>query len=183
MSVTKKEKIKISCQAADSLPIDKLKNLQGKIKKINKINIQRLKESILKYGFSMPIFIWANGENYILDGHQRLKVLIDMQKEGYLIPKIPVAYIDAENERQAREKLIQATSQYGEFVINELTEFLEKVNEDFNYNDIRLTDTEIYFEEQEMASNESDQNTTKEIDIDKYKLKTKCPRCGMEFNP
>ena len=48
-----------------------LKDLQGNLKTISKDNLEKLKQSILKYGIFVPKFVWIeNNKNYwIEDGH------------------------------------------------------------------------------------------------------------------
>lgn len=119
------QKIEIKCKGAALLSIDIIKDFQGKLKRISKDNLERLKVSILKNGFVAPIFIWQNeGKSITLDGHQRIKALLSMRQEGYEIPLLPVAYIKADNENDARQKLLAITSQYGEFDIDELNSWI-----------------------------------------------------------
>lgn len=139
------EEIKITCIAADTMSIDEILEFQGNIKRLTKENREKLKKSILRNGFSAPIFIWRNGkENFILDGHQRTKTLKAMRKEGYIIPPVPVAFIEAESESRAKEKLLAITSQYGDFDLSELENWV--VDIDINISDeIRLMGEEIEF--------------------------------------
>lgn len=120
--------IRITCRAADALPIDALLEFQGNLKHITKENLDKLKRSILKHGFSAPIFVWKGVDNRILDGHQRLKALLELRQEGYTIPMLPVAYIEADDEKHAREKLLYITSQYGEFDFMEIGEWLDEID-------------------------------------------------------
>lgn len=107
----KSKKIKISCKYTDSVAIDDLIEFQGELKTINKEELKKLKESILKYGFSFPIFIW---KNKILDGHQRLEAIKELTDNGYEIKDnvIPVVNIEAKNEKEAAEKLLLINSRY-----------------------------------------------------------------------
>jgi ParB-like nuclease domain len=76
--------IKITCKAATSIELAKLQPLQGNLKELSVTNFEKLKKSILKHGISFPFFVWQdNGINYVLDGHQRDRVLRKMQKQGY----------------------------------------------------------------------------------------------------
>ncbi len=120
------QQIRVTARGADLLPIDTLLEFQGKLKKLTPKNKNKLRESILKFGFSAPIFVWENGgQCLILDGHQRLKVLLDLRVEGYDIPLLPVAYIEAADEKEAKQKLLHIASQYGDFDISGLEEFVE----------------------------------------------------------
>jgi len=122
------KQVNIACRAADILPLEKLTVIQGDLKKLSEMNIEKLKKSILKYGFSAPIFIWESGikkpKYNILDGTQRVTVLKMMQKDGYKIPDLLVVYISAKNKKEAMEKLLHITSQYGEFDREGLDSFL-----------------------------------------------------------
>ena len=58
----------------------KLEDLQGDLKTLPEENLEKLKKSILRFGFKIPKFVWIdNGHYYILDGHQTKKALYDNQ--------------------------------------------------------------------------------------------------------
>ena len=125
------KQIKVTCSGADSLPIDSILEFQGSLKKLTNTNRDKLMKSILEEGFTAPIFIWNDsGENKILDGHQRLKTLLYMRKKGYTMPFLPVVYIDADDEKHAKRKLLKITSQYGEFDVDELNEWVNEAGAD-----------------------------------------------------
>ena len=116
-------KISVTCRGADTLPLESLQAFQGSLKKISKQNLDKLKRRIIRDGINVPLFVWRDGDkNKILDGHQRLKALSSLRDDGHIIPPVPVAYIDAADEKDARQKLLGITSQYGEFEIEELSE-------------------------------------------------------------
>jgi hypothetical protein len=135
--------IRISCTAADTLSIDRLSDLQGNLKKISAPNLDRLKRSILKHGFTAPVFVWIAGKHkrYILDGHQRIKALRSLEADGYEIPDLPVAYIEAKTKKEAREKLLYITSQYGDFTTEGITDYIQGLDTDLS--DVRLADDEV----------------------------------------
>ena len=117
--------IEIKCEGAATLSIEGLKEFQGKLKSLSPENKKKLKNNILKYGFSAPIFVWKKGEEkYILDGKQWLIVLSEMQKAGYVIPDLPVAYIQAASWKEAKKKLLAITSQFGKIEKAGLEDFL-----------------------------------------------------------
>jgi len=170
------DSIRITSHAADLLPIDSLLEFQGNLKTITHENLDRLKRSILKHGFSAPIFVWKGVDNHILDGHQRLKALTALRQEGYEIPLLPIVYVDADSEAHAKEKLLYITSQYGSFDREGFTDFTEGL--DLSFEDIRLTDGAFYTGE------------VNEIDVDSFfnepteeteKEPARCPHCGMEL--
>ena len=98
---------------------------QREMKSLSEQRYAQLAESIRRYGFSVPVFIWRapNGDRLILDGHQRLRVL---QREGWEVDGgIPVVTIEAATEREAAEKLLVIASQYGQIDSQGLYEFGE----------------------------------------------------------
>ena len=170
------KKITVTCRGADTLPIDALEEFQGGLKKITKANLEKLKRRIIKYGMNVPFFVWRVGDwCRILDGHQRLKALLSLREDGYDLPLLPVAYIDADNEKDARDKLLGITSQYGEFEIQELSEWMRDLD-DGVADTLRLAGSEI-------------KPSLKDIDFDDYddgeaeksQKKIKCPKCGYEI--
>ena len=73
MTKTGKRMLDIACTGATTADINKLKPLQGKLKKLSDSNYEKLKTEILETGFSEPISVWDdNGTLRILNGHQRL---------------------------------------------------------------------------------------------------------------
>lgn len=138
------KKILATCKGADVLPLDALEDFQGGLKKITKKNLDKLKRRIIRDGINVPLFVWRTDDwCRILDGHQRLKALLSLREDGHELPLIPVAYIEASDEADARQKLLGITSQYGEFEIEELDIWLKDLDEDIK-NSIRLTDNELF---------------------------------------
>lgn len=135
--------IRVTCRAADNLPIDALLEFQGNPKRLTVANRERLKASILRHGFAAPVFVWDDGgEKRILDGHQRLRTLQWMREQGEEVPEVPVAYIEAEDEQEARGKLLHLASQYGEFDTEDLEAFTQGL-EDVELTSLRLVDREL----------------------------------------
>ena len=114
---------------------EKLTVLQGDLKTLSEEDRVKLCHSIEKHGYFVPAFIWkSDGKDYILDATQRYHTLNWMEEEGYEIPPIPYVEIEAEDKKDAAEKLLQITSRYGK--INQDTTFMT----DFN---LKLDDIEI----------------------------------------
>ncbi len=178
------KQIDIACKAADTLPLDKLTVIQGDLKSLSDGNALKLKNSILKYGFSAPIFIWESGiklpKYNCIDGTQRILVLKILQQEGYKIPALPVVYIQAKNKKEAMEKLLHITSSYGEFEREGLDAFLLSIDADDELLELlRLTDDEmdlsILFDDNSQPSEKKkDKKTPAELQV-------QCPDCGKEF--
>jgi DNA modification methylase len=118
--------IKITCQAAATLPLEKLRPLQGGLKNLSEENAGKLRASILRHGVTFPFFVWRDrkGACWIIDAHQRDKVLQALSDEGYRVPAVPVAWIQARNETEAREKILLCNSRYGEMSPESLRQFI-----------------------------------------------------------
>lgn len=140
MKYTPDDKIIIKARGHLTLPIDRLIEFQGNLKRLTQQNREKLMASILEKGFIAPIFVWDDaGEYRLLDGHQRLKTLLWMRERGWDIPMLPVDLIEADDEQDAKKKLLAITSQYGEFTTEGYAEFVN----DFEVDDcVRLVDGE-----------------------------------------
>lgn len=139
--MSKKNAIRITCQAAGEIALENVRGLQGNLKKIDRKNLEKLKNRILKHGFNVPFAIWKHGkEHTLLDGHQRTRALLELQAQGYEVPPLPYALIEAENEQDARDKLLGISSQYGEFTMEGLREFTIGMDID---EDLRLPSGEL----------------------------------------
>jgi hypothetical protein len=137
-----KLKINICCTGSDSLPLDSIEEFQGKLKKRSKKDIEKIIRSIVEYGFSFPFFIWqGEGHNYCLDGHGRILALAEMRKLGTDLPCFPVSYIEAENEEQAKQKLLRLNSQYGNMTFDSVVEFADGM--EINSDELGLNGIEI----------------------------------------
>lgn len=108
-----KKSISITCKSGELIEIAKLERFQGDLKEITPESMDKLKASIVKYGFSFPIFVW---KTKILDGHQRLEAAKQLIKDGYMLKggKLPVVQISAESDQEAAEKLLLINSRYAQ---------------------------------------------------------------------
>ena len=149
--------ISIKCETSETLEIAEMTEMQGGLKERTDIDYDKIKLSICKFGFSFPFFIWKSGKtNYLIDGHGRFATLCKMQKDGYIIPPLPVVYIQCKNKTEAKQKLLRLNSQYGKMTKESVLEFAEDI--DLNFDEIALPDTVIDFTEQsgEIAETEGD---------------------------
>lgn len=129
--------IKITCSGTERLPLAALSEFQGELKKLTKRNRERLEKQMIERGFAAPFFVWQQpeGKNYILDGHQRLRVLKSLKKQGWALPKLfPVIYVEAESEEAARRLLLGYVSAFGEATDEGLYNFMEEAG--FNLTDL-----------------------------------------------
>jgi len=124
---TKTKEIKITCKGSKYLPIDDLKNFQGNLKELRKDELKKLKRSILKHGFSFPVFVW---KTWIMDGHQRIFTVKELFKEGHTIGDIPVVDIEAGSKKEAAEKLLLLNSRYAKITDDGFYEYLNEFDLD-----------------------------------------------------
>jgi DNA modification methylase len=115
------QQIPVTCDPAGYLPrVERttLETFQRDLKDLREDEYRQLRDSILRYGFLAPIFVWRGK---ILDGHQRLRVI---EQEGWTIEGgIPIVEIQADSEADAAERLLVISSQYGRINEQGLYEF------------------------------------------------------------
>lgn len=101
-----------------------VKPLQGNLKDLTKKNYEKLENVLTKRGFELPFIIWQGDEKWLLDGHQRQRVMIaeDMNDNGSY--EVPYVIVQAENEKEAKAKLLEITSQYGTITQEGFDEYL-----------------------------------------------------------
>lgn len=89
-----------------------LKAIQPEDVKIQN-NLDALKSSLKKHGFSLPFAVWIDGKDiYTIDGHTRKKALQELQAEGVEIPdKLKAFEIEAKNRKEAVEILVEVFNQ------------------------------------------------------------------------
>jgi hypothetical protein len=141
-----KQIIKICCQGSRMVDPAGLVELQGELKTLSEENYQKLKRRMLRLGFDCPVFGWRDKKiTYILDGTQRLRALRRMLEEGCQLEggKVPVCDIEAENIKQARERLLGYVSQYGKLSEEGLMAFLQEGGDETLPEDIDFPDFDV----------------------------------------
>ena len=125
--------MKISCDCKDTLALDEITEFQGGLKDRSPEEIGKIIKSLKKYGFAFPLFVWKDGGmNWCLDGHGRLLALKKMREDGEKIPPLPVVYVKAKDEEEARNLLLRLNSQYGRMTADSVREFAEGFDVDFS---------------------------------------------------
>lgn len=109
--------IKITCKTGTLKNINDLKPFQGNIKSMRKKDREKLIHLLETYGIRFPFYTWNDN---IINGHQRYDIL---KNDFNYTGDVPVVEIEAENEAEAKELVLVATSQHGRFNIEELEEF------------------------------------------------------------
>lgn len=146
---------------------------QKNLKDLSEKDYKRLLKSLTEFGFIVPIFIWKkDGKNFILDAHQRCRVLTKENIEPY---ELPYVEIEAETEQEAKKKLLVISSQYGKITQEGMDEFA------FNIDDGWLKETtkfDALFKDFKFDLPENNKKMDKERLKDK---KNECPNCGYKL--
>lgn len=163
-----KKIIKITCTTKDFLDVESIESLQGELKKISQASMDKLKNSIKTYGFSFPVFVWKSGKkNYSIDGVHRCKALKELETlDGYAIPKqVPVVFIQAKDQKQAKELLLAASSQYAAMNKNYLiNEFITDLDLEHLQENIEIPQIDIDALIQQNIQNENDDEVPEEVE-------------------
>ncbi len=126
------KEIRIVCTAADFMDLDELTPFQGRFKLRTEKDIKILAGYILEQGFSCPFFVWAHNDvNLILDGHGRYLALDHLRHEGYKLPKLPVVLVEAEDEKQARLKVLELNNVNGDFSKEVFLDYARELSLDY----------------------------------------------------
>lgn len=173
--------VSIKCRGAVDVRLEDLKEFQGNLKDLSHENYQKLRTEILTHGFSEPVSIWINnGVTHVINGHQRLRVLQGLMGEGFFIPPIPASVIEAKDEREAKEKVLALTSQFGEITEFGLYEFMEKASLDYSILDnFRFPEIDI----EKWKQGYELENKSEELDLTAFdNFNHQCPKCGFEWD-
>lgn len=175
--------ISIRCKGSMELGLDNIHEFQGDLKDLSVENYEKLKHIIEKHGYSFATHVWKNPEDgkwMTLDGHQRTRVLKKMRDEGYFVPALPVVEVQADSWKQAKEKVLAGTSQFGEMTDQGLYEFMNVAGIDSSFlNGLRFPELDI----EKWKDGYEIENTSGELDLSTFNnFKHQCPKCGFEWD-
>lgn len=119
-----------------------VKPLQGNLKDLHTEQHDQLLHVLEQRGFTTPLFVWPHpttGDLYLLDGHQRQRVMTinELSDDGNY--EVPYVIVEAPDERTAKEMLLEITSQYGKITQEGLDELLSTA-------ELELDDLDIHFD-------------------------------------
>ena len=120
--------VKIACRPTADVSLDEVLDLQGNLKDLSEANYVKMRNSLVEYDFSFPLYIWIDpeGKKFIADGHQRTKVLKQMRAEGIVMPQLFPAYeVLAKDKIEAKKKLLLLNSRYGKMTREGYDEFID----------------------------------------------------------
>lgn len=133
------------CKTNDFLTLAEIGEFATDIKNRTSHDIDRLKVSIKENGFLFPLFIWK-GRNVILDGKARFLALKQLKEDGFILDKIPVVFVEAKDEQEAKEKVLQVNSRYGKITEGSLNFFAKDCKIDLSDLNIHLDKINFSFE-------------------------------------
>ncbi len=154
--MTESKAIKVTCVGAGTVPVDRLMPFQDELKDLSQEAYLRLRESIIRLGFTEPVSIWVDGETEggfpILNGHQRVRAAQEMTKEGFDCPPLPVSFIEAASYEEAKDKVLAMTSSYGTITKQGLYEFasdmgipMSELAKRYQFPEVNLDDFAVEF--------------------------------------
>jgi hypothetical protein len=171
------KEIKISCKTKDAAVLEKIIEFQGNLKIRDENDIKRIKKSLVKYGISFPFFVWKKGGIiYCLDGHGRRTALMELQTEGYAVPPVPVVFIHAEGEDDAKQRMLRLNSRYGMITRNSVLQFAENIKID--YDDLAVPGPANIFFDSAIKDLNDYFNEVPDDEKRKEEVVKICPHCG-----
>lgn len=173
---------KIIIKNPANLPLIPFKDLKtmyeaNGLKQKENRDVSKLKASILKLGFKVPLFIWQEGR-YIMDGAGRIMALGLLEYEGYQIPDIPCLIIQADSLEDAKVTTMAISSQYGPITEDSLGAFTFKLDP-ITFDFVNL---EGYKMDEIKWTPPVAKTTEKEKPKGKTKMEHECPQCHYKFH-
>jgi len=114
-----------------------LEPFQGNLKDLTESNYDRLKKSFTEKGLFVPLFVWENqGHFKILDGHGRERLFSKegaqfLTKDGTKTHEVPCLIVQANNLKDAKEKLLIISSQFQSITQEGFDEFTAHLDADW----------------------------------------------------
>lgn len=120
--------LRIACEALAVADLDSFIEFQGELKVLLEPEKKALRAQIETQGYSFAAHCWRHdGKLFLLDGHQRMRVIRSMREDGWVIPPLPYSLVLADSYSQAKRKLLAAASQYGKVQESGLAEFIKDI--------------------------------------------------------
>lgn len=140
--------------------------LQGNLKDLTQVNHDKLLRVLKDRGFTQPLNLWKrDGRFWLLDGHQRLRVLLENDVNNNGSYEVPYLITEAKNLEEAKRQILEISSQYGTITQEGYDEFT-----------VDLPETELV--QTVVFDNLKDMSKASE-DLDKVE----CPTCGSKVRP
>ena len=187
------KQIKIACGSGIEMMLEDIIDLQGNLKELTDEKRRALRSQIEDTGFAFAPHVWKNpadSKHYLIDGHQRMAVVRDMVKDGWVCPPIPVVTVEADSLQSAKVRVLQSVSQYGKVTNQGLFEFLQDIQLDPRGLDLKFDIPNINLEKFAEAfyplpnpdAAEPVVVPSTEVEQGQFsKLVHTCPKCGFAF--
>lgn len=184
--------VRLMVHDGGKLDIDQINPFQGELVEMSPESRAKLRIEILTTGFAFTPHVWfskADEKYYLLDGHQRISVLKDLRAEGYDIPSIPINIVEAPSEKDAKRRILQARSQYGQMTVQGLYDFtvlndisIQDIHSSFDFPSIDMAKFDSFFSKPSEDVNRKSAEGSQEIGEDQFShLIHTCPECGHRF--
>lgn len=111
-----------------------------------KRDVTKLKQAILKGGFSFPVIVW---KNYVIDGAGRKKAIEELLKDGHEIKEIPYVEIEAKDLKEAKQKALEVSSQFGNITKDSFLQFTSDLELDFGTFEIAGIKSDMFIDKSE----------------------------------
>ncbi len=155
--------MEVKCKTNDTLELSELVEFQCGLKERSDTDYAKITKSIKKHGFAFPFFVWKHdGINHVLDGHGRIGALKRMVAQGEHLPPLPVVYVNAKDENDAKELLLKLNSHYGQMTAESVRDFLGDLQIDFE--DLSLPEGVLDFSKDLKEKETIDDDELPEID-------------------
>jgi len=175
MTTNKLPNIADELAGLDHVPVASIEPFQGDLKELSEREYNKLKKSILENNLIVPFFVWLE-TNKLLDGHQRQRVFM---REGWLID-VPVVYISAKSEQDAKRKLLVISSQYGKVTQEGWDTFTWDLEDDWLQSTVQFDAIKWVFDDIELPQAPNDWKEYDESAADSVEYH-ECPECGHKW--
>jgi len=171
-------KIDNKVKSLKTITVKEFLQLQFNTLKDPERDVSKLVKTIIKNGWSFPVFVWA-GHDYVIDGAGRKLAVEQLIKQGHEIKEIPVLEIEAKDLDEAKRKVLEVSSQYGDVTKDSFRLFADGLDLDFDDFNIKGIDKDIMLDpekEDDEVPETPEKATSKEGDV--YELGPHRLMCG-----
>lgn len=170
-------RLKVICEGGTTMSLNSLTEFQGNLKDLDAANFAKLRKTITRKGFAFPVSVWSapDGHNYILDGHQRVRVVTTLKAEGWEIPDLPCNRTFANTVEEAKEILLAGAGQYGIVSDQGLYELIMQSELDFST--VREETNFFGVDYDEFQANFFDEQIPSDAEPKEYDV---CQSCGKK---
>ncbi len=136
---------------------------------------QKIKKSIIEFGYVEPIIV--NSDMTVIGGHQRLKVLKDLNHHNI---ECVIVDLDKDKEKALNIALNKISGEWDYDKLEDLFSELKESNYDLTSTGFDEKEINKIFKEAEEIINNNEEVNLTEFSDDKFKCQ--CPKCGFMFD-